>query len=83
MRQQLVNELMDARRAVKSAKAADDSFALTVARQQVDAAKRALGERGPTWWGDDPDYNQFLVKNTPYATWWTQRNAQLLDSQSD
>lgn len=34
----------------------------------VDKAKRALGERGPTWW-KGPDYNRYLAKNTPYAAW--------------
>ena len=55
-RQTLVRELMDARR--------------TRDRMRVDAAKRALGERGPVWWTDGaPDWNQHLVKNTPYAEW--------------
>lgn len=67
-RQQLVHELMAGRRAVKQAKQADDEAALEVARQKVDAAKVALGERGPVWWDDGaPDYNQHLVKNTPYS----------------
>ncbi|WP_367280028.1 hypothetical protein [Sphingomonas sp. LHG3406-1] len=40
-------------------------------RARVDAAKRALGERGPVWWTDgDPDWNRHLAKNTPYADWW-------------
>jgi hypothetical protein len=40
-------------------------------RDRVDAAKRALGERGPAWWDDGaPDYNRHLAKNTPYADWW-------------
>src|SRR5690606_27687528 len=50
LRQELVDELMDARRAVKSGKGADDETATTAARARVDAAKRALGERGPPWW---------------------------------
>jgi hypothetical protein len=50
LRQELVDELMDARRAVKSAKGADDETATTTARARVDAAKRALGERGRPWW---------------------------------
>ena len=37
-------------------------------RAGVDKAKRALGERGPTWWRG-PDFNRHLVKNTPYAEW--------------
>ena len=67
-RDRLVGELMAARRAVKSA--ATDPEAMRAARSRVDAAKRALGERGPVWWTDGtPDYNRRLVKNTPYATW--------------
>lgn len=69
-RDRLVHALMDARRAVKAALQADDTAALAAARQAVDAAKRALGERGPVWWNDGaPDYNRHLAKNTPYADW--------------
>ena len=40
-------------------------------RSRVDAAKPALGERGPVWWTDGaPDWNRHLAKNTPYASWW-------------
>ena len=40
------------------------------AREQVDRAKRALGERGPVWWTDgEPDCNRKLAKNTPYRDW--------------
>ena len=61
-REQLVRDLMAARRAVR-AKEPD-------ARARVDAAKRALGERGPVWWDDDArDWNRHLAKNTPYADW--------------
>ena len=67
-RQRLVDRLMDARRAVAAAKRAKDAAAESAARAQVDAAKIALGERGPVWWDDGaPDYNRHLVKNTPYA----------------
>ncbi|MGN2409103.1 hypothetical protein ACTACD_25450 [Pseudomonas syringae] len=70
-RQRLVNELMDARRAVKSAKVTQDSTQLKQARADVDAAKIALGERGPVWWKDGaPDYNRHKVDNTPYAQWY-------------
>lgn len=37
-------------------------------RAGVDKTKRALGERGPTWW-KGKDYNRYLAKNTPYAKW--------------
>lgn len=69
-RQQLVDELMDARRSVARARRADDAVALAAARLAVDAAKVALGERGAVWWRDGaPDLNRHLVRNTPYADW--------------
>ena len=49
-RQELVNELMSARRAVGTAKRAGDADAERAARDRVHAAKLALGERGPKWW---------------------------------
>ena len=67
-RQRHVNALMHARRAVGAAKRAHDDEAEKAARAKVNAAKVALGERGPVWWDDGaPDYNRKLVKNTPYA----------------
>ncbi len=70
-RERLVRELMQARRAVRDAKSGNDEAALKQARSRVHAAKVALGERGPVWWEDDaPDYNRYLVKNTPYQTWY-------------
>lgn len=69
-RQHWVHALMDARRAVKEAKAHDDPDQLTRARAQVQAAKVALGERGPVWWTDgSPDFNRRMAVNTPYAEW--------------
>lgn len=69
-RDALVRRLMDARRAVRSAKHSGDAEALTAARSAVDAAKHGLGERGPVWWTDGaPDFNRHLAKNTPYADW--------------
>lgn len=60
--------LMAARRSVKSALALGDADALRAARAQVQAAKVALGERGPVWWDDGaPDLNRRLVRNTPYG----------------
>lgn len=73
-RQRLVDDLMTARRAVAAAKRAANEAALTAARRKVHAAKVALGERGPTWWNDDTDYNRHLIKNTPYADWWASRD---------
>ncbi len=66
----LTRQLMDARRAKGAAMRAGDADAREAARAQVDAAKRALGERGPVWWDDGaPDLNRHMVANTPYATW--------------
>ncbi|GAK68582.1 hypothetical protein RRU01S_01_00090 [Agrobacterium rubi TR3 = NBRC 13261] len=67
----LVKDLMTARRAVRDASAG--SPAMIEAREKVDAAKVALGERGPVWWDDGaPDFNRHLARNTPYATWFAQ-----------
>lgn len=72
VRAQLVSELMDARREVQAAKRTRDDARLTLARASVDRAKIALGERGPVWWRDGAkDFNRHLVKNTPYADWYT------------
>ncbi len=66
-RQALVNELMAARRAVRDAA---DETETRAARARVQAAKVALGERGPVWWDDGaPDLNRHMVRNTPYADW--------------
>ena len=68
--EQLVSELMIARRAVREAK---DSQSRILARQRVDAMKQSLGERGPPWWDDGaPDYNRHLAVDTPYAEWFTE-----------
>ncbi len=62
--------LMKARRAKALAMRAGDRVAREAARQQVDAAKIALGERGEPWWTDGtPDWNRHMAKNTPYAEW--------------
>jgi hypothetical protein len=61
---------MDARRRVNSASRAKDPERLAVARKAVNAAKIALGERGPVWWTDGAkDFNRYLARNTPYADW--------------
>ena len=71
VRQRWVNDLMAARREVKAAKASGVDGELTVAREHVQAAKVALGERGPVWWNDgSPDFNRHKVLNTPYAEWY-------------
>jgi hypothetical protein len=69
-RQSLVDRLMTARRAVRTARRTDDKAAEAAAHAAVDVAKRALGERGPVWWDDGaPDFNRHLARNTPYAAW--------------
>ncbi|WP_345719834.1 hypothetical protein [Qipengyuania sphaerica] len=63
-----MRELMDARRAVGAALREKDAAAEKDARAKVHDVKVRLGERGPVWWDDGaPDYNRFLLKNTPYA----------------
>ena len=70
--ERLVRDLMVARRIVKNS---TDTKERISARLLVDAAKRALGERGDVWWTDGaPDYNRKLAVNTPYAAWFTQAN---------
>jgi|ERR1700722_4897046 len=67
--ERLVRELMAARRAVRDATDTKDRIA---ARLKVDAAKKALGERGDVWWDDGaPDYNRRLAVDTPYAAWFS------------
>ena len=67
-REALIRDLMQARRAVRDAKGAPEPT--REARARVDAAKRALGERGPVWWTDGTsDLNRKMARNTPYADW--------------
>jgi hypothetical protein len=69
-REGLVRELMNARRAVRTARHDHDEVGEKAAHAAVDVAKRALGERGPVWWDDDaPDLNRHMARNTPYADW--------------
>jgi hypothetical protein len=69
-RLRLTTELMQARSAVRRAQRDADTAALTLARERVNAAKVALGERGPVWWSDGaPDLNRRLVRKTPYRAW--------------
>ncbi len=71
LRQRLVDQLMRARGQVGLALKAGDKDAERRARAAVDAAKHALGERGPVWWTDGaPDYNRKMAVNTPYAAWY-------------
>ena len=66
----LTKRLMAARRDVGAAKRAGDSEGMIAARDAVDAAKVALGERGPVWWTDGAtDLNRHMAKDTPYSEW--------------
>ena len=57
-----------------------DDEGIEATRQEVDAAKRKLGERADVWWQDSaPDFNRKLVKNKPYA----ERVTKLKDAQQD
>jgi hypothetical protein len=75
-RAQLTHDLMTARRDKGQAMRAGDAAARELARQRVDEAKQALGERGAVWWTDGaPDWNRHLVKNSPYADWFASLQA--------
>ena len=70
-RETLIRELMTARRAVQAALKSGSADELALARKAVDAAKTALGERGPVWWDDGaPDLNRHKVKDSPYVEWY-------------
>jgi hypothetical protein len=72
VRQRLVDALMAARREVKEAKASGDAAQMKQAREDVDRAKVAIGERGPVWWKDgSADFNRHRVANSPYAEWFS------------
>lgn len=58
---ELVAELMAARRAVRAA--AGDAAAVQAARGRVQAAKVALGERGPAWW-EEPSAADLALRAT-------------------
>ncbi|MEO8019937.1 MAG: hypothetical protein ABI769_19170 [Pseudomonadota bacterium] len=71
LRETLIRELMNARRAVKLALRSGVAAELALARKAVDAAKISLGERGAVWWTDGtPDLNRHKVKDSPYAKWY-------------
>jgi hypothetical protein len=70
-REMLIRELMNARRAVKTALGSGNPAEVALARKAVDAAKIGLGERGAVWWADGaPDLNRHKVKDSPYAEWY-------------
>ena len=71
-RQRLVVTLMDARRSVAAARRLGQDEAS--AHAAVEAAKIALGERGPVWWTDGtPDLNRHMARTTPYADWFAKQ----------
>ncbi len=71
-RDRLVLALMAARFDVGRAKRTADEALMRAARDRVQAAKVALGERGPVWLIDGtPDLNRKMVANTPYSDWYT------------
>jgi hypothetical protein len=71
VRDALVKELMDARRAIGRIGRLQDGTDASPFRARVNAAKIALGERGPVWWTDgSPDFNRRLVQSSLYADWY-------------
>ncbi len=74
-REELVADLMQARRAMGEARRSNERDAGSAARARVDLAKRALGERGEPWWDDGaPDWNRHLARNSPYADWFARQD---------
>ena len=70
-RQQLTRDLMRCRARIGRAKRMGDSRTMRMARRKLHQIKVALGERGAVWWTDGtPDYNRYLVKNSPYRNWY-------------
>jgi len=70
-RDELTRALMQARRDKQTAMRREDRELREDARARVDAAKRALGERGPVWWSDGaPDLTRHLARTTQYADWY-------------
>ena len=66
-----MRELLNGRRALKSAKTSGDAVAIAAARAVIREAEVGLGERGAVWWKDGtPDLTRQLAKNTPYAPWY-------------
>lgn len=67
-RQHWVSALMAARRAIRDAVSDTDR---AQARERVQQAKVALGERGPVWWSDGAnDETRVPPANSSYADWW-------------
>lgn len=67
---QLVKELMAARRKVGTTRRAGDEYGKSASHDAVVRAKRALGGRGPVWWEDGtPGLNRHVARTTTYADW--------------
>ena len=80
-REALVRDLMAARSAKRIAMRDGDDKARQAAKDAVQKAKVALGERGPVWWDDGaPDFNRKMARNTPYADWYEKIAAAVTDS---
>ena len=78
-REELVRQLVDARRSIAAAKRSGDADAETSAHVEVQVAKVALGERGPFWWDDgEPDLNRRMARTTRYADWHAAMEARLV-----
>ncbi len=70
-RKRLTSILMAARREVGKTRRLGDTAGLVAAHEAVDAAKTALGERGPVWWDDGAsDCNRKMARNSIYAAWY-------------
>ena len=70
-RKRLTSILMAARREVGKTRRLGDTASLVAAHEAVDAAKTALGERGPVWWDDGAsDCNRKMAFNSIYAAWY-------------
>ncbi|ASM71854.1 MULTISPECIES: hypothetical protein [Roseobacteraceae] len=68
LRRAAIKRMMRARLEVRRA---EDAAAQQEARARVDAAKVALGERGPVWWDDGaPDETGAAPEASSYAAWW-------------
>ncbi len=68
-RKALTKNLMAARRKMKEVQ--NNERQLKAAKRAVNAAKEALGERGPVWWDDGaPDQTTKAPQNSTYKDWW-------------
>jgi len=65
VREELVRELISARRAVRASKG--DQAKTAEARGRVDAAKVSLGERGPVWWMMEIPISTGIWRRTPHT----------------